>query len=800
MINWLRVFQLEKFSFILGFFAATLLWFIFSKAKKWLPEIKTSLTNFQIKFNKSQNFGLLIAIKKDTIRRAQSNHIGSKLFSLDEIVIEPLVFLTDQRQILHDSGIFDIDISETIPNVPELPQINRNYIFPKIRITELIQTENNIIISGIPGSGKSTCLAYLASKLAENSNLCGNQGGKTPFYFHILETDILNHPDITIYEAIYKVFSQYVPNIHLPKLAKFIHDEINSNNAIIMIDGIDELYKEEAEKVFEFILRTSKTRQLLKFVITTSPYFIGNLAHENFLSVEISPFSNKNVNDLNAKWISHWYKNIISNNKNLPLIIKEKLLVNWTKLDLPNYTPLEYTLFIWGALTGDLQGYDTLSIYQSHFLRIFQNNFQPEILGEIACRFINEKKSIINSKGFDSNLINRLLDWGIIQKYNDSFYFNHLDFLGYTANLNAKCLPLGKSISKLSRNPIDFTYASFLSSQENGFGWIEEVIYEDQTAINFNLLLIIPWLRHTTKKTIWRITLFKMIMRYLSISSIPLSIKYRYISAFMFSNDNSFGIILKQLLTNNDINLKKLALMSMGFFTSSQPLLQDGINELSGYSNDLMKYLVLVLSTNSDEVNLDSLARLLLSADENIRKLISQCLANMNEQANDVLKDAITMDDILVRRSAIYGLVHLNDIWVYDILKKLTVEDSQWVIRDMANQAFEYINTPKVILPKIKNNLHELNWIIQFAANKNIGISPDSDPTQILSSLLITGNEMEKRKTLSIIPDYFDYSIYPLILNLVFSENLQLSNEAIVSIWRIFQSGYDFPSTYSEQV
>ena len=158
------------------------------------------------------------------------------------------------------------------------------------------------------------------------------------------------------------------------------------------------------------------------------------------------------------------------------------------------------------------------------------------------------------------------------------------------------------------------------------------------------------------------------------------------------------------------------------------------------------------------------------------------------------------MDDILVRRSAIYGLVHLDDIWVYDVLKKLTVEDSQWVIRDMANQAFEYINTPKLIQPKIKINLHEMNWIIQFAANKNIGISPDSNPTQILTSLLTTGNEMEKRKTLSIIPDFFDYSFYPLLLNLVFSENLQLSNDAIVTIWRIFQSGYDFPSTYSEQI
>lgn len=800
MINWFRVFQLEKISFILGFFAATLLWFIVIKSKKWLPEIKTSLLNFQTKFNKNQNFGLLMAIKKDTIRRAQSNHVGSKLFSLDEIVIEPLLNLSETYKLFQESGTFDIDVSELIPSVLEIPQINRNYIIPKIKITDLIQGECNIVICGLPGTGKTTCLAFLASKIAENDTICGNQCEKTPFYFHILETNILNQNELTINEVIYKACSQYLPNIHFPKLAKFIQTELNSNNAIIIIDGIDELYKEEAEKVIEFITTAAKTRRELKFIITASPYFLGNLIHENFLAVEISPFSNKNVNELNTKWIRLWYKNIVPFDKSASWMINEKLIVNWTRLTIPNYTPLEYTLLIWGVLSGDLKGNDTLSIYQSHFLRIFQNNFRPELLGELACKFIKEKKSIINIKGIDSNFLSTLIDWGIIRKYEDTIYFNHLDFLGYLANLNPIRLPLLKSITKLSRNPIEFTYASFLSSQENGFEWIEEIINEDQTVINFNLLLIIPWLRHTNPKTVWRLSLFKMIMRYLSISNIPLSIKYRYISVFLLSNDPSYAIIQKQLMTNNDINMKKLSLLSMGFFTSSQPYLQDGISELSGYSNELLSYLVLVLSTNNDDVNLDALARLLLNADENIRKLVSQCLAFMNEQAVDVLRDAISMEDILVRRSAIFGLVHINENWVYEILKKLSVEDSQWVIRDMANQAFEYINNKKIIPAPNTSKLHEMSWIIQFAASKNIGISPDSDPLPILKSLLTSGTEIEKRKTLSIITDYIHPSIFPHILNLVFSNNLQLSNDAIKSIWRIFQSGNDFPSTYSEQV
>ena len=126
-----------------------------------------------------------------------------------------------------------------------------------------------------------------------------------------------------------------------------------------------------------------------------------------------------------------------------------------------------------------------LSLYRSHFQRIFQNTANTANLGAVANKFLSEKKSYVSVKGFDSGIISSLIDWGIIRKNNDLFSFSHLDMLGYLAGLYSTESEPGKSISKISRNPIEFTYAGFLSSQENHQTWIEEFIQEDGSTIKF---------------------------------------------------------------------------------------------------------------------------------------------------------------------------------------------------------------------------------------------------------------------------------------------------------------------------
>ncbi|PKN84339.1 MAG: hypothetical protein CVU46_14475 [Chloroflexi bacterium HGW-Chloroflexi-8] len=789
MPNWLSFFQLEKISFIFGFITATLFWLIISKSRKWYPEIKDFIFRVNNKFRINQTSGLRTFIFRESLKKAQSNHIAGKLFPLDEIIVTPLLLVPDSVLVFLEQGLFLGEVSTLIPNIPELPQINRNLPIPKITITDAIQGESNLAITGLPGTGKSTCLAYLTSRIAEKNVLCGNQCGKTPFYFHILDSDILNYPNQNLAEIVYKAVSQIIPKTYLPKLAKFIQKEINSNNAIIIIDGIDELFATEADKAFEFVITASNQFPELKFVITASSYYLGKLENNKFLTFQISPFSNENIRELNNKWIKGWYTNIFASSKNLHSLVKEKLISNWVNIPIPNYTPLEYSLFIWGALSGDLKGSDTLSIYQSHFNRILQDKFALKTLSSFAVKFINEKSSIVNTKNYDSNLVLILEDWGIIKKGSVYFYFNHIDLLGYLAGLDDSNIQLTKDLNLISRNPIELSYLDFKTSLKDNPDQHDQIIIFDHLSDYFDLAVVIPWLRHSTAKSPWRINLFKQILTIFQNSNTSLPIKIRLISAFIYANDPSLEILQKQLLVHPDNQLKTIACISISSLFKNDFFDHEVIDGISTYSNDLLKYVVLLLSTHEKDSSLDALARLLLSSDENIRKLIAECLAIMGKQSEELLKDAITMDDILVRRSAIFGLVKLNKPWSYDIIEKLTTEDSQWVIRDLATQAIDYLNSRTKLPIKNRPRIFELNWLIQFAAKQNQSISPESDPTPLLSNILSNGSEQEIIKTLAIIPDYYNDEIIARIIELKNSQNRLLSNAALTALWRIMQTG-----------
>jgi len=91
MSQFLRNFQLDRVSFWLGFLAATLFWWLILRLK---PKGIELLRNFRIWFNENRA-GLAVKtdvrLRNDVLTFAEKQHLAAALFSLDEIIIQPLV-------------------------------------------------------------------------------------------------------------------------------------------------------------------------------------------------------------------------------------------------------------------------------------------------------------------------------------------------------------------------------------------------------------------------------------------------------------------------------------------------------------------------------------------------------------------------------------------------------------------------------------------------------------------------------------------------------------------------------------
>jgi Leucine-rich repeat (LRR) protein len=157
------------------------------------------------------------------------------------------------------------------------------------------------LIRGEAGSGKTTLLQYLAVR----------SGGQTfvdpltpwndtvPFFIQLRRYAKVDLPKP----------EQYLDNI-TPQLAGvmpagWVHGQLNSGRALVLVDGVDELPQGRRNDAETWLGGLSSAFPLAKFVVTSRPPAIREdwLAPEGFESTELQPMA---VPDI-AAFIEHWH-------------------------------------------------------------------------------------------------------------------------------------------------------------------------------------------------------------------------------------------------------------------------------------------------------------------------------------------------------------------------------------------------------------------------------------------------------------------------------------------------------------
>ena len=794
MFDWIKNFELEKYSFLLGFVSASLIWLIFFISRKFIPALKLIFINFLNLFKQNQLSVALEAVFKDAYSRAQRNHLGSSLFPLDQILIEPFLLVPPLYNFKTENTLIESEIATIVPYAPDFPQISRNYAVPKIKLIEALQEGSNIIVTGLPGMGKSVALANLTSQLARKDPDCKNVLGKTPFYFHINDSDILAKPSQSILDVVFKSISKNLPPSIVPRLAKFIKSEFELSNVILIIDGLDELSKPNFDQFTDFLEIVLNSFPKTQIVLTASPYYIGRLLDLGFMNLSIAAHSKENNEALISKWINLWYQQLFSLNSDQPFQVKQKLISNWAISNLRILTPLEITLFIWGALSGDLRGESSLSIYESQFIRIFGKDYDPEKLSEFSSEFIKQNSNSISQKNKFADIIDALLDAGIIRiNFSGSISFKHLDFLGFLSSLAYGNLLQTPNFNDLTDNPLLNIYFSFVSARDAQNTWVEDLLILEKPPIYSNIFIIAPWLRHTHQKSSWRNFFLKKLLQYAQNNNLSFGIRLRFLSAILFANDTSTNNLIKQLLSQTDQQMIELTLLALGTGNGSDTFLNDLILLLESNNLKIQKLSALNLAIIENQNALHALAKTLLAGDETLRRLVAEILALKEGQGVDIIKDAVTIDDILVRRSAIFGLVRINEPWAIELIEKLSYEDSQWVIRNVASQALEDLNSENPYIPQRKKPIIEDEWLIKFASQKNLGVSSQVSITPLLVQGLEDENPENNFNALKFVTSLEDDKLVTEIYKVINSDNHVLSDKAFETCWRVFIQGKTIP-------
>ncbi|MAT44541.1 MAG: hypothetical protein CL609_19580 [Anaerolineaceae bacterium] len=798
MLNWFKYFQLEKISFFIGLFTGTILWFVLLYVKKWIPSIGNFIKSSIRLIRQQQLSGILISVKKYALQKAQTNHLASSLFSHEEIGIKPKLIAIKQDFRIDKENIFVSEIENLIPFTPDTPYLSRNYQVPEISLADALQKNASLIITGMAGIGKTFTLADLVISICLQKHDAGLLLNKTPIYFDIQDVNesLINDLENTqkIHKILFDVLIKKISTNNKSRLERFIQSELNDNNAILIIDGFDLLSKKEFDIYKLFLQQIIEEYKDVQIVITASTYW-ADLEEHQFIPLAVKPFSNVDIENLYRIWTNNWNSLILKSENDLSP--EQVVLLNWVSKYKHPLTKLEYTLLIWGALEGSLRGTNTLSLYENFFIKLLGNKFNREKIGELTHSFVEKEANLIKSPPLTTNpILESLINVGIIgSSESNNIYFKHPDLLGYLASFYPFEPAVQKTITELFSWSIYASYFGFRISREANSSWADPWIIDDSPPLYQNILLIGTWLRHTSSKSTFRLNLIKKLISLIQNNTIAPHIRLRFLSIFAFANDSSGSLFLKQMLNNVNDQMKILAALSAAVFSPDNKIIPDLINALNTNNNYLQKCLCLALTSFDNELALHTLGKMLLSGEESIRKLIAENMAAIPGEGHEILKDAMTMDDILVRRSALFGLIRINEPWAFEIIEKTSIEDSQWVVRNVAAQALESFqkeeNKP---IPEKNPPYYDDPWLIEYASTKKQGLSPDYPPNSIILEALKDENITNKLNALTFVSRYFDDSYFPELFQSVLSKNKEASELAASTLYQLICAGKKIPS------
>ncbi len=838
MSQFLRNFQLDRVSFWLGFLAATLFWWLILRLK---PKGIELLRNFRIWFNENRA-GLAVKtdvrLRNDVLTFAEKQHLAAALFSLDEIIIQPLVLApplpTNPDLTPPIQSITEI----ALPYTPDWPEFASHYKAPTLTIAEALQNGSNLILLGNPGSGKTVALAHLGIQLARRNDLPGNLGQRLPIFIQVV--DLLSVKDeISNVGILIHGIKQYATSVNHAQLQKYLPEMIENGKSLLIIDGLDELPPELADQAIKRLAQITAEYPELQFIISASLTYTNGLPGLGAIPVALADWDVEKRTQFVRHWSRLWYR-YVGKEVGLTENADPGLLNAWLLSETIPWSPLEMTLKTWALYAGDAlgpSGADAIEAFirraassnnqldqnsdsrqslhkiafdllktRSIFFRIIQkditaDNISTEVQSEADSQGTNSDGEIINGsiiavQPIDEGALSVLIENGLIQNIPErQFRFSHSVITAYLAGCGLNSTDTLESADILG-DMIHNTKWDTLSAAVE----IAAIRGSDEMVTNYlafsksplerHLLSCGRWLRNGSQRDPWRAKILSRLANILKSDSHSFSLKVKALTALVTSNSEGIDILLKQLASSERHEHRQLAALGAGYCAEDTtveyliPLLQDP-------SSKVRAACCLALVALDTRRALEALADTLLRGDEDLRRYAAEALANNVSEGYPTLKEGSTIDDLMVRRAVIFGLKRVNQPWAIEVLKQMQAADDQWAVKDLATSAIEELEGPNLYVPNPLPRLQNTPWLIKYAGESGEGISQETRANDYLFRALKEGSEEQKLAAIERVYQGGYTDGIPVLLEYVDRDENDIGETAYLALWYLSSSGAD---------
>lgn len=246
------------------------------------------------------------------------------------------------------------------------------------------------------------------------------------------------------------------------------------------------------------------------------------------------------------------------------------------------------------------------------------------------------------------------------------------------------------------------------------------------------------WLAYAPPDVPWRGPLLKHLGNLLvAPSQFPL-LRERAAAALIGTRDPNVLFVFRQAVRSVNADVRRLACLGLGALG-----IEEAIRDLAPLLGDQVPDVQLAaglgLGAIGTEAALEEMVVTLTEGPEQLRQAVTEALAALPEQGHPLLYEAITHEDMMVRRAATFGLKRIRAGWAMTALYRAFLEDPEWYVRSAAQQAFQEIQQDEQRGPRAYPPVEWVPWLGAWAASRSEDVPAGEAAWELLLRALREG-------------------------------------------------------------
>jgi HEAT repeat protein len=731
--------------------------------------------------------------------------------------------------------------------MPAWPELAAIYRGPTVGVAEAIAGGSNIVIVGAAGMGKTVALAHLAS-LAANLRVrldANSEQEAVPYFYHVADLQFPFDTSKDPVSPIINAASENAPVFDLRRLPAFIQQTFKNGQALLLIDGFDELDPAGQRYVVEWFKALLQAFPRIRIVTTGCVDQLNGLISLGFSPLALIAWDAPRASSFIQQWGELWSRTVALESfpQTGPEQIDPILLNTWLTVDNAGLTPLELTLKVWGAYAGDSVGSGVLDAIATHVRRLAPSGTPVAALELLAMQVVltlqpvfdprqarswvkqydvvedkplqgaetvtpagieedpalsdSQKIRIRRSKAGDAvpshGLLSKMVESGLLISHpNNKMRFLHPVLNGYLAGQAIGDNDADTSLLALPNWDGKTIALHYLAARGDASAVADILLKESELPLHSSSFAVARWLRDAPREIVWRNKVFASLLGILQAEGQPVGLRGQAMAAFVTSGDPGVVTLFRQLLGSRSFDLIPLAALGSGALRDIKAI--DALEELmQAPVGAVRRAICLALVAIGTEKSMEAVARALLQGDEELRRAAAEALANDPVEGHAMLKEGATLKDILVRRAVVHGLARVGQPWAIETLQRMQVEDDQWAVRNLANQYLEQLQNIDSRVPRPLTTPSESAWLIAFAGKQKMGVPRGGPATDVLLSAFKQGDTEERLAALPYLKRIANEGIIGALYNAMYGEDPEVREAAFQAVEEIGANGVKLP-------